>query len=251
MTRLFTLALVSASAMAVAAPDLFARTVYQCMRDDRMSLATAPEPGSRCTPRRVDDRMAKVPNLWGNLGPMRGQVYEGQVGGRTAYSTRPIAGWKEVQSVLALQPPPGSGAHVGLGQVGAPRVDVFAAQFRRAAKQTGVEDAWLRAIAHAESGFDASAVSSKGAQGVMQLMPEVSREYRVANPFSSADSIDGGARHIRMLMRRYRGDLELVAAAYNAGMGAVDRFGGVPPYRETQVYVVKVQALYARYRAAL
>lgn len=251
MRRLFTLPGLCALATLTMATGLQARTVYQCMRDDRMSLATAPEPGSRCSARRVDDRKAKVPNLWGNLGPMRGRVYEGRVGGSTVYSTRAISGWKEVQSVVALKPPAGSSVHVGLGNVGAPRLDVFAAQFRKAAKQTGVEDAWLRAIAHAESDFDAAAVSSKGAQGVMQLMPEVSREYRVGNPLSSADSIDGGARHIRVLMRRYRGDLELVAAAYNAGIGTVDRFGGVPPYRETQLYVQKVQALYARYRAAL
>jgi soluble lytic murein transglycosylase-like protein len=109
----------------------------------------------------------------------------------------------------------------------------------------------LRAFAHAESGFDAKAVSRKGAQGVMQLMPEVAREYAVDDPFSPAQSIDGGARHIKSLMRLYKGDLTLVAAAYNAGAGSVQRFGGVPPYSETQAYVEKVQVLYARYRAAL
>jgi soluble lytic murein transglycosylase-like protein len=85
----------------------------------------------------------------------------------------------------------------------------------------------------------------------MQLMPAVARAYGVADPFSSAQSIDGGARHIKALMRRYKGDLNLVAAAYNAGAGAVTRFGGVPPYSETQAYVEKVQVLYARYRTAL
>jgi soluble lytic murein transglycosylase-like protein len=128
---------------------------------------------------------------------------------------------------------------------------VFAEQFRAAARSTGVDEAWLRAIAHAESGFDPAARSPKGAQGVMQLMPEVARAYRVADPFSSVQSIDGGARHIKALMRRYKGDRVLVAAAYNAGTGAVARFGGVPPYAETEAYVEKVQALYARYRAAL
>jgi soluble lytic murein transglycosylase-like protein len=85
----------------------------------------------------------------------------------------------------------------------------------------------------------------------MQLMPAVARAYGVADPFSSAQSIDGGARHIKSLMRRYHGDHALVAAAYNAGAGAVQRFGGVPPYSETQAYVEKVQVLYARYRVAL
>lgn len=252
MPRHFARAVLIAGVMAAsAAPTAHARTVYECMRDERLSLATAPEPGSRCTPKRVNDRKAKVPNLWGDLGPLRGKVYERRINGRSAYSTRAMAGWSEVQSVVSLKPPRGSSVHVGMGNVGPPRIDAFAAQFKAASTRTGVEDAWLRAIAHAESGFNAAAVSSKGALGVMQLMPEVAREYQVTNPFSSADSIDGGARHLKMLMRRYQGDLELVAAAYNAGIGTVERFGGVPPYRETQIYVEKVQALHARYREAL
>ena len=216
-----------------------------------LSYATAPEPGSSCTARRVVDRRSRQPNFWGSLGPVRGNVYQRTLGGRVVYSTRAMPGWAEVQSVAALKPPPGSTVHLGLGRIGAPRLDVYAAQFRAAARRTGVEDAWLRAIAHAESGFDPAALSPKGAQGVMQLMPAVARAYGVLDPFSSAQSIDGGARHIRMLMRRYKGDLTLVAAAYNAGTGSVQRFGGVPPYSETQAYVEKVQLLVDRYRAAL
>lgn len=241
-----------AGLLAVALPAAVdARTVYSCMREDRLSLATAPEPGSRCVAKQVHDRAARQPNLWGNLGPVRGNVYQRRLGSRIVYSTREMPGWTEVQSVVSIRPPPDSTAHFGLGTVGRPRLDMFAAQFKAAARRTGVEDAWLRAIAHAESGFDAAALSSKGAQGVMQLMPSVAREYGVAHPFSSADSIDGGARHIKTLMRRYKGDLALVAAAYNAGVGSVERYGGVPPYSETQAYVEKVQALYARYRVAL
>lgn len=228
-----------------------ARTLYTCLRDDRLSFATAPEPGSHCKARQVTAGRGRQPNFWGSLGPVRGNVYQRRLGGKLVYSTRPMPGWTEVQSVVALKPPPDSTVHLGLGQVGQPRLDVFAAQFRAAARRTGVEDAWLRAIAHAESGFDPAARSSKGALGVMQLMPSVARTYGVLDPFSSAQSIDGGARHIRALMRRYKGDLTLVAAAYNAGTGSVERFGGVPPYSETQAYVEKVQALYARYRAAM
>jgi soluble lytic murein transglycosylase-like protein len=114
-----------------------------------------------------------------------------------------------------------------------------------------VDDAWLRAVAHAESGFDSHALSPKGAQGVMQLTPEIARQYGVHDPFASGESIRAGARHLRALMRRYRNDLTLAAAAYNAGIGAVSRFGGVPPYAETQAYVAKVAALHERYRAAL
>jgi soluble lytic murein transglycosylase-like protein len=208
-----------------------------------------PEPGSHCTPKQV--RAGKSKNFWGSLGPVRGNMYQRRVGGRMAYSTRPMPGWTEVQSVVSIPAPHYSTAHAGLGQLGSPRLDAFAAQFRAAARRTGVEDAWLRAIAHAESGFDSAARSPKGAQGVMQLMPAVARQYGVADPFSSRQSIDGGAQHIKSLMRRYHGDLVLVAAAYNAGVGSVARFGGVPPYSETQAYVEKVQALYARYREAL
>src|SRR3546814_11020497 len=78
--------------------------------------------------------------------------------------------------------------------------------FRAAAKATGVDDAWLRAIAHAESGFDAKAVSSKGAQGVMQLMPGVATEYGVEDPFEPAQSISTGARYMKALLRRSHGD---------------------------------------------
>jgi hypothetical protein len=223
-----------------------ARTVYECRRDDRLSLATAPEPGSRCVPRRVNDRRAKEPNLWGDLGPIRGRLFQRRIGGRMVYSTREQPGWTEVDSAVDLTP-----AHIGLGSVGRPRTDVYAAQFRAAARRSGVEEAWLRAIAHAESGFDAKALSAKGARGVMQLMPEVAREYGVSDPYSTTQAIDGAARYIKALMRRYKGNLPLVAAAYNAGMGAVDRHRGVPPYAETRAYIAKVQALHAAYRAAL
>ena len=227
-----------------------ARTVYRCVRNGTVSLSTAPEPGSRCVAKHIDDNAAKVPNLWGELGTVKGTLYERQQNGRTVYGTRKLPGSKPVLA-FTVETPKSSPAHEGLGRIGKPRLDMFAAQFKAAAKRTGVDDAWLRAIAHAESDFDAAARSPKGAQGVMQLMPEVVREYGVANPYASADSIDGGARYLKALMRRYRGDLGLVAAAYNAGVGAVARYGGVPPYAETRVYVAKVQALYARYRAAM
>lgn len=85
----------------------------------------------------------------------------------------------------------------------------------------------------------------------MQLMPATAQGYGVTDAYSPAQSIDAGARHLHALLRRYRGDLTLAAAAYNAGIGAVSRFGGVPPYRETQAYIAKVQALHAGYRRAL
>jgi len=227
-----------------------ARTVYRCTRNGTISLSTAPEPGSKCVAKHFEDDPAKVPNLWGNLGVVKGTLYERQQDGKTVYGTRKLPGAVPVLA-FTVQTPPGSPAHVGLGQLGPPQLKPYSKEFRAAAKRTGVEDAMLRAFAHAESGFDANAVSSKGAQGVMQLMPEVAREYAVLDPFSPAQSIDGGARHLKQLVRRYNGDLELVAAAYNAGIGTVSQYQGIPPYRETIEYVAKVQALYDRYKQAL
>lgn len=236
--------------LALASPPAEARTVYRCVRDGTVSLATAPEPGSRCVAKHVPDDAVKVPNLWGALGVVNGTLYQREQDGKTVYGTRRLPGSTKVLS-FTVETPKGEPAHEGLGRVAAPRLDRFASQFRAASKKTGVDDAYLRAIAHAESGFDASAVSPKGAMGVMQLMPQTAREYGVSDPMSAQQSIDGGARHLRWLMKRYRGDLVLVAAAYNAGAGVVARYGGVPPYGETRRYIDKVQALHARYRAAL
>ncbi|NCT68155.1 MAG: lytic transglycosylase domain-containing protein [Rhodanobacteraceae bacterium] len=227
-----------------------ARTVYRCVRDGTVSLATAPEPGSRCVAHELDDDSPILPNLWGALGQVHGTLYRREQDGRTVYGTRNLPGSTPLFA-FAVRTPEASPAHVGLGHIGRPRLDAFPRQFRDAARATGVDEAWLRAIAHAESAYDAGAVSPKGAQGVMQLMPQVSGDYGVADPFSPRESILAGARHLKALLAYYDGDLALVAAAYNAGTGAVAQYGGVPPYAETQQYVAKVQALYARYRAAL
>jgi hypothetical protein len=235
--------------LCVAAP-LDARTIWRCVRDNTVSLATAPEPGSACVAHEVEDDPARPANLWGNFGVFSGTLYEREQDGTLVYSTRKLPG-SRVFLRFTADTPPGEVAHAGLGRVGAPRLERFDADFRAAARDTGLDDAWLRAIAHAESGFDAAAVSPKGAQGVMQLMPEVASEQGVADPFSAAESIRGGARHLRALLRRYGGDRTLAAAAYNAGIGAVEHHGGVPPYRETREYIDKVEALYRRYREAL
>jgi len=234
----------------VFAESAVARTVYRCLRNGTVSLATAPEPGSRCTARHIDDNAAKVPNLWGELGAIKGTLYERVQDGKAVYSTRNLPGSMPVLKFF-VQTPKGSPAHVGLGAVGKPRLDAYSGDFRAASKATRVDDAFLRAIAHAESGFDAKAVSPKGAQGVMQLMPQVSRELGVADPFAQDQSIRAGAQLLKRLLALYRGDYTLAAAAYNAGVGAVAKYGGVPPYRETAAYVDKVSALHARYRAAM
>ncbi len=120
-----------------------------------------------------------------------------------------------------------------------------------AARMTGVDAALLRAIIHAESGFNPRALSYKGAQGLMQLMPGTAFELGVGNAFDPGENISGGARYLAMLLHDFHGDVRLAAAAYNAGAGAVTKHGGVPPYAETQVYVKRVALLYQRYHKAL
>ena len=102
----------------------------------------------------------------------------------------------------------------------------------------------MLAVVGVESGFRPEAVSPKGAQGLMQLMPGTSRELGVADPLDPEQNLDGGVRHLGALLTLYDGDLTRALAAYNAGQGAVARHDGVPPYRETQAYVKKVLARY-------
>ena len=237
-------------ALTTASPDTRARTVYRCLRDGTVSLATAPEPGSRCTANTLDDSAAALPNLWGALGVFQGTLYQREQDGRIVYSTRNLPGSTPVQK-FTVATPPSSSAHLGLGHAGQPQVNLYKREFRSAARATGVDEAWLRAIAHAESDYAADAVSVKGAKGVMQLMPETIGDYGVKDPFSAQQSIMAGAKLLKALEEQYGGDRVLAAAAYNAGAGAVAQYGGVPPYVETQEYVAKVSTLYARYRQAL
>ena len=116
-----------------------------------------------------------------------------------------------------------------------------------AARRHGLDPALVLAVVGVESAFRPDAVSPKGAQGLMQLMPATAVSLGVTDPFDAAANLDGGAKHLQELVERYRGDLKKALAAYNAGAGAVDRHGGVPPYAETRAYVGKVLE---RYRAS-
>jgi len=247
--RIPALPLLLLAVAAFAAPPAHARTVYRCVRGGTTSLSTAPEPGSRCKAITYADDAAKLPNLWGANGQQKGTLYQREQDGKIVYGTRKLPGATPVLSFTVT--PPDSPAHMGLGSVGKAQPKVHSPLFIAAAKANHIDDAWLRAIAHAESGFAAGAVSPKGAQGVMQLMPDTARQLHVRDPFSPAQSIDGGARYLGELLRRFHGDYRLAAAAYNAGPAAVAKFGGVPPYAETQAYVEKVELLRSRYALAL
>lgn len=118
-----------------------------------------------------------------------------------------------------------------------------------AAQRHGVDPALLDAVIATESAFRADAVSPRGAMGLMQLMPATARELGVDDAFDPQRNVDAGARHLRMLLDRYRGDVRLALAAYNAGASAVERHGNaVPPYRETADYVRRIEARLAASR---
>jgi soluble lytic murein transglycosylase len=114
------------------------------------------------------------------------------------------------------------------------------------ASEHGVDPALVRAIIRAESNFEQRAVSRKGAQGLMQLMPGTAGRYAVSNAFDPAENIRGGVQYLRFLQDRFPGQLHLAIAAYNAGENAVVRHKGIPPYAETRQYVARVFRFYDR-----
>ena len=120
----------------------------------------------------------------------------------------------------------------------------------RVSRANDLPPALVHAIIKAESNGQRKAVSPKGAKGVMQLMPFTSKRMRVIDPFDPIENIEGGIRYIKELLVSFEGDLTNTVAAYNAGPAAVRKYGGVPPYQETRLYVRRVMDLYREYSAA-
>jgi hypothetical protein len=181
-----------------------------------------------------------------------GTVYRYKKDGVTHYTNRRPAGqaavavFSYVESCFACAVRPG----VDFSSV-ALNTTAYLGEVAAIAAEVGIDAAFVRAIIHAESAFNPRALSNKGAQGLMQLMPATAERFGVSDAFSAEDNIRGGTRYLAWLLKRFNGDTRLAAAGYNAGEGAVDRFAGVPPYDETQRFVERVGILHTRYRTAL
>jgi soluble lytic murein transglycosylase-like protein len=117
------------------------------------------------------------------------------------------------------------------------------------ATKYGVNSCLIKAVIHAESGYNPNAVSRKGASGLMQLMPGTARSLKVSNSFDPKDNVEGGVKYLRFLLDTFRGDVPLAVAAYNAGLNKVAKYGGIPPYNETRTYVNRVLSYMQSYQA--
>lgn len=119
---------------------------------------------------------------------------------------------------------------------------------RHNARAYRLEEALVKAVIKAESNYNPQSLSNKGAQGLMQLIPETARLMNVDDPFDPAENIRGGSNYLRLMLDQFNGNLDLALAAYNAGPNAVQRHGGIPPYEETRNYVQRVRRYLEQYR---
>jgi membrane-bound lytic murein transglycosylase MltF len=126
----------------------------------------------------------------------------------------------------------------------------FGQLIQRSAAKNGVDDALVSSVISAESNFNPRAVSRRNAQGLMQLVPGTAARYSVSNAFDPGQNIEAGTRYLRDLLAKYNGDMQQALAAYNAGPGRVQQYGGIPPYAETQAYVKRVTKKYTQTKKA-
>jgi hypothetical protein len=173
---------------------------------------------------------------YAGIGP-NGQPYAGAYAGGNGAGAGAYAG------------PNGAGAAAGAnGAGGKPVSGQFSNMINMEAQKNGVDPALVKAIIKNESNFNPQATSHCGAQGLMQLMPATAKGLGVQNAYDPGQNIMGGAKYIGQLMKQFGGDMKLAVAAYNAGPGNVKKYGGVPPFKETQNYVVKVMASYQEFK---
>jgi soluble lytic murein transglycosylase-like protein len=221
-----------ATAVAAAPKAPTAQRVDFRTSDTGASLAGAPSPGGRVTRGAVYKYTKDGVTHYTNVRP------RGNVGARMLFTY--------IETCYACSALP----NVDFGKI-ALNTSAYSDEIRDAAQRYGVDEAVVRAIIHAESAFRPNARSNAGAQGLMQLIPATASRFGVADAYDPKQNISGGVQYLAWLMKRYGSDLTLVAAGYNAGEGAVDKYGGVPPYAETQRYVQRVGQLAERYRGVI
>lgn len=229
-------------------------------RADTATAATAINPAPAPSP--VPATVLTAPSAPAAAGNKAGKVRSGQLyaymkdGVRHYTSARPsgVASLGQVRTIhysfIERCYACGANPAVNFGSVRL-NTTAYQSEIAAAAREFGVEEAVVRAIIHAESAYNPTALSRAGAQGLMQLMPPTARRFGVSDSFDASQNIRGGVQYLSWLLKRFNGDLTLAAAGYNAGEGAVDRHGGVPPYSETQYYVKRVALLADRYRGAV
>jgi len=206
-----------------------------------------PEPAPPDLPR----RQSGIRLLWAAVGALglsslsatgHAEIYK-QVGadGVISFTNRPSPGSK----VYASEHKP---AVFMPSDDSAERFSRYDEYIRQAATLYQIPEELVRAVIRVESDFDPRAVSPANARGLMQLIPETAERMMVTDSFDPRQNIFGGVRYLRVLANLFNGDIQLTIAAYNAGEGAVMRYGGIPPYQETQDYVVRVLGNYRQYR---
>jgi soluble lytic murein transglycosylase-like protein len=184
------------------------------------------------------------------------QMIAGQAAAPAAQPANTAAFASQLQTASAsaaisgTTPPADSTSLMATGASELPADVPYGAEITAAAKKYGLDPALLAGLVKQESGFNPNAGSPAGARGLTQLMPGTAAGLGVTNVLDPAQSLDGGAKYLRAQLDAFGGDVARALAAYNAGPGAVQRYGGVPPYAETQNYVRAVQANAAAYRAA-
>jgi soluble lytic murein transglycosylase-like protein len=218
-----------------------------------VTVAAIESPAPAAPALAAQDAVARVAELRQLIAHARtGSVPPSNGGASFPAALAGATGAQAATTAAAPYGPAGTSAAAGLGTTaaGGPGATPYDGLIAAAAQRHGVDPALLHGLVRQESGFDPSATSSAGAQGLCQLMPGTAAALGVTNPLDPAQSIDGGARYLRQQLDAFGGDPALALAAYNAGPGAVRRYGGVPPYAETQAYVQKVTANANAYRAA-
>ena len=151
---------------------------------------------------------------------------------------------KDVHAVRAVSRP------TTLGRGALLPVTPYDPFIERVARENSLDPALIKAVALVESGFNPKAVSNKGARGLMQLMPATAKQYGVSNLHDPYENLRAGAQHLRSLLDEFDGDVTLALAAYNAGSGAVRKYGGVPAYAETRGYVAKIESSLGKTKSA-